>query len=423
MGTRADFPNFASDFSTGSSAPFFVLGTDTSSEVLVVSESDVRDHILRKGMLHANLPDGELLPKEFRDSWAKYALGSLVSFYESTKGKVHLPENAVVAVSIVSTLPLGAGLSSSAALCTGLISAFCFAFGKHLSAQKIARLAMGVEHRFAGTKCGLMDQLAVMSSEASHFTSINFIDFPVAQSVHVENVQAHKNFEHYTAVAFHTGVSHSLASTEYNLRRAQCERALGLLNAHTKLSCASLAAYAEPVLFKKTFQMARENALQSHFVSHLTDLFVTGAGSKPEAEILAKRAAHAILENARVDDAMHALSHGDVEKLDTRLEESHRSLNEDYEVSCKELNMACEIARDTAHVLAKAIHLAEKPILGPRMTGGGFGGSTVQLVHNAILEKFVDTFRDAFNPYTRKTGNLPKLIVSRPQNGLRIRIV
>ncbi len=177
MASRDDFGEFANDVA----GPLFVVGSDVSADVLVVSESGIRDHMLRRGMLDAGEADSTLVPKDVQASWAKYAAGSLIAFFEAVRGRVQLPENAVVAVSLSSTLPLGSGLSSSAALCTGLISALCFAFGKHLSANTIARLAMTVEHRFAGTHCGLMDQLAVMTSQAGHFTSINFSQLSKAQ--------------------------------------------------------------------------------------------------------------------------------------------------------------------------------------------------------------------------------------------------
>jgi galactokinase len=419
MASCSEFGEFAQDVS----GPLFVVGSDVSPDVFVVSESGIRDHMLRKGILEACESDSALVPKDVQASWAKYVLGSLVVFFEAVKGRVQLPENSVVAIEVSSTLPVGSGLSSSAALSSGLISALCFVFGKHLSANSIARLAMTVEHRFAGTKCGLMDQLAVMTSQAGHFTNIHFSQLSPTGFPVVSKVKAHHNFDEYTAVAFHTGVAHSLANTEYNKRRAECERALAILNAHTKRQMTSLGDYSALSVFKETFHVARENAKQSDVVVRLTEIFVSQGTHVDEAKVLSKRAAHAILENARVDCAMHALQHGELQKLDAVLQESHESLNSDYEVSCSELNAACEIARGTANTLARAVHLSVPAILGPRMTGGGFGGSTVQFVHNSILEKFVETFRDGMNPYSRKTGSTPRLIVSQPQNGLRITIV
>ncbi len=419
LASRQDFAGFAE----GQTGSFFVMGSDVFSDVFVVGENDVRDHLLRRGMLANSNDDRELMLPEMRASWAKYALGSLVVFFEQTKGRLQFPEDAVVAIWLTSNLPVGSGLSSSAALCTGLISALCFAFGKHFSAQDISKMAMQVEHRFSGTKCGLMDQLAVMCSQAGHFTSIDFAEFPSSQKAVVKHVCAHRNFCDYTAVAFHTGVSHSLADSEYNQRRVSCEKALMLLNTCGGLSCLSLGEYSCPTNFKSVFRVARENAQQPDLVKVMTELFQEQGLGADEGAMLARRAAHAIFENVRVDKAMWALVHGDLEMIDIVMQESHQSLRFDYEVSCDELDYACDIARSAAHKLARAILLKEHPILGPRMTGGGFGGSTVQLVHNGILEKFVQMFNDGMNPYSRKTGCQPKLIVSQPQNGLRISIV
>ncbi len=411
------------DFSKEQSGAFFVIGSDAFSDVFVVGENEIRDHLLRRGMLASNADDSELMTSEIRTSWARYVLGSLVVFWDGTKGKIQLPEDSVVAISINSKLPVGSGLSSSAALCTGLISSFCFAFGKHISAYEISKMAMSVEHGFSGTKCGLMDQLAVMCSKGGHFTSIDFVEFPSFQKANVKQIQAHHKFEQYSAVAFHTGVSHSLANSEYNQRRRACEKALDLLNAHRNGSCLSLGEYSERCLFKATFCIARDNAHQSDVAKVLNDIFVDRGVTTSESAILVRRAAHAIFENVRVEQAMAALAQGELEMLDAALQESHRSLSFDYEVSCSELDAACEIARTTAQNLARAISLRVPSILGPRMTGGGFGGSTVQLVHNSILDRFVETFKDGMNPYSRKTGCHPNLIVSQPQDGLRISIL
>lgn len=413
---RADFR----DFQSPAQGALFVMASDVSEDVFMVGESEIRDHMLRRGMLHCADSDVSILAPETKASWAKYAFGALVVFFEANKGKVQLPEGSVVAISVEASLPLGSGLSSSASLCVGMISALCFAFGKHISSQQIAHLAMTVEHRFAGTKCGLMDQLAIMNSKAGGFTCIDFASVNSSENVAIQNVKAHRKFDVYTPVAFHTGVAHSLASSEYNARRLSCENALLLLNSHSGVACAALGEYAQHKIFKRVFGVARDNAHQQQLVELLARIFAS-AGDK--ALELARRSAHAIWENVRVDAAIHAIMSGNFDELDAAMRESHESLNSDYEVSCAELNEACVVARSVAQQLAHASHISIPGIIGPRMTGGGFGGSTIQFVHNAILEKFVETFRDSMNPYTRKTGCTPKLIVSQPQNGLRISIV
>lgn len=402
--------------------PSFFVCSDVSPEVFQFTESGIRDHILRKGMLPSGADERELLSSDLRSSWARYLFGSIVSFIEKTKGSVHLNSKSAVVLSLSSDLPVGSGLSSSAAVCCGAISALSYVFGVLMSAQEIAQTAMGVEHRFAGTKCGLMDQLAVMCSRADHFTQIDFAEFPSQKKSLVSLVHSHNAFSHYSLVAFHTGVSHSLASSAYNERRASCEGALGLLNDIAGENVDSLAAYANVHRFKKVFGKSRENADQNWLLDTLRGLFVTRVNADV-ALLSAKRAAHAIFENARVDSAVEALTRGNILLLDTVMRASHASLRDDYEVSCSELNVACESARAVAENLGRAIALKAPSIIGPRMTGGGFGGSTVQLVHKTIVERFVETFGHAINPYTRETGSQPKIIVSELQNGLRIGIV
>jgi galactokinase len=402
--------------------PGFLVFSDVSSEVFWMPESSVRDHILRKGMLPQGGDEREILSAEVRNSWARYVVGAIVHFFEATQGRVHLDKEHLLVLSLTSSLPVGAGLSSSAALCAGVLSSLTYAFGTIMSAQEIAQTAMSVEHRFAGTKCGLMDQLAVMSSRLGHFTCIDFVDFPEKKKAAVKTIRAHAAFENYMAVAFHTGVSHSLANSEYNLRRSSCELALGFLNQVTGEKAHSLGDYADKVVFKRVFRKARDNADAQWLKGTLDGLFAqAGAGEKSHE--LAKRASHAILENARVDAAVLALDAGDLEGLDAAMLASHASLRDDYQVSCKELDVACETARSLAQNLGHAVGLKAPAILGPRMTGGGFGGSTVQLVHKDVVARFVEAFKHGTNPYTRETGSQPRLIVSQPQNGLRIQIL
>jgi galactokinase len=402
--------------------PSFLVCSDVSPEVFQFSESGIRNHILRNGMLPAAADEREFFSSDLRSSWVRYVVGAIVSFIEKTKGTVHLDSNSVVVLSLSSNLPVGSGLSSSAAICCGAISALTYVFGVLMSADDIARLAMSVEHRFAGTKCGLMDQLAVMCSRAGHFTQIDFADFPAHSKSQVSLIKAHPIFSQYSLVAFHTGVSHSLANSAYNERRESCQRALLMLNEITGENVDSLAAYANLQRFKKVFRKARENVDQLWLVGTLRNLFAARVNSD-EGLILAKRAGHAILENARVDTSVDALERGNIQALDTAMRASHASLRDDYEVSCRELDVACESARAVAEKLGRAVDLKVPSIIGARMTGGGFGGSTVQLVHNELVERFVEIFRYGMNPYTRETGSQPRIIVSESQNGLRIGIV
>jgi galactokinase len=408
-----------------SKGPFVLCATAFSSDLAVVDLSKLARFLERwseSGVEREQLA----LPPEMRDSWARYAVGAIATFWESS----HAARRALEGISrgdalwlnLASTLPVGSGLSSSAALCTALISGLSMLTGVAIGAESIARMAMGVEHRFSGTKCGLMDQLAVMRSRKGHFTHVDFLEMPRSGAVSVEQIRAHENFSCYAAVAVHTGVTHSLADSEYNQRRATCERSLAILNAKFESDARSLGEFSTVLRSRTTFARSIAQGDQAGVRAALLALFqeTNGVG---DAERMAAIAAHAIVENLRVERAIVALKGGDVAALDVSMRESHVSLRDDYRVSCRELDVACDVIRTLGGELARGAGLVELPVVGPRMTGGGFGGSTVQLVHHRILEAVVQRMREADNPYTRATGKRPTVIVSGPQDGLRIAIV
>jgi len=253
----------------------------------------------------------------------------------------------------------------------------------------------------------LMDQLAVLCSRADYLTRIDFLEFPVSRSFHISYAKAHENFHNYALVIFKTGVSHSLADSAYNDRRASCDTALKALNKKLGLGAHSLGELS---------RLPRFQSLDSEadYFAHIEKLL---EGEKDQ-QILTKRACHAMLENTRVMTAARALTTGDFQSLDSAMRASHTSLDQLFEVSCTELNEACR-AVDT--VVRELWHnqspLSERALIGPRMTGGGFGGSTIQLVHKQLCDALVERFSSQSNPYTQITGIIPQIIVSPPSAG------
>ncbi|MEY4065643.1 MAG: hypothetical protein RIR26_1851, partial [Pseudomonadota bacterium] len=129
----------------------------------------------------------------------------------------------------------------------------------------------------------------------------------------------------------------------------------------------------------------------------------------------------AMLENSRVVAASKALSTGNLNSLHQAMRASHASLDTLYEVSCPELNLACQAMTTVVDELCTArVALSSPALVGPRMTGGGFGGSTVQLVHRSLCDPLLERFSKKDNPYTLSTGILPQLFVSRPSSGFSI---
>jgi galactokinase len=345
--------------------------------------------------------------------WTRYVLGCFALF-EAFLQHRHIRTSAwsgkTLSFVLESTLPQGAGLSSSAALSISLLGQLNFLAGAPLDGESIARLAMLVEHKFAGTHCGLMDQLAVLCSRQDHFTRIDFLEFPVSKSFHISYAKAHEAFQNYTLLIFKTGVNHSLAESAYNDRRSSCETALRALNKALGLGAHSLGELARLPRF-------RDLGTETDYLKYIESLL---EGS-PEQATLARRATHAMLENSRVVAASQALNSGNLSSLHQAMRSSHQSLDCLYEVSCHELNVACQaMASVVDEFCAERASFNGPALIGPRMTGGGFGGSTVQLIHRSLTEHVLERFSNKDNPYTRATGLLPQLFVSRPSSGFSI---
>jgi galactokinase len=232
-----------------------------------------------------------------------------------------------------STLPLGSGLSSSAALTVGVVAALADVAGLDVPRLQVARLAQRAENDFVGAPTGLMDQLAVTFGREGQAV----VTDPLS-----DDDPPHVSFDVAAAglslLVVATGVDHShvadAAGGGYGERRAECERAAAELG-----------------------------------LDHLAQAGLD-AVVRLEDPVLRRRTQHVFTETARVRAALRTLREGDFEQLGTVLTASHTSLRDDFEVSCAELDVAVEAA-------------LEAGALGARMTGGGFGGSAIALVPQA----------------------------------------
>ena len=238
-------------------------------------------------------------------------------------------------------LPDGAGLSSSAAMevLTGTVLKTLFGFS--VTPQEIALIGQFAENRFIGLNCGIMDQFASAMGCADHAilldtNTLRYAYAPIPS-------------EKAAVVIVNSGVKHSLASSAYNDRRRECETALAQLSAVVKTP--SLCALTP-----------------GEFDAHCAAI------GDP---IALKRARHAVYENARTIDAVAALRGGDLAEFGELMKRSHISLRDDYEVSCEELDLLVDAA------------LSIDGVYGARMTGGGFGGCTVNLVKRDAVDGFV----------------------------------
>jgi galactokinase len=264
--------------------------------------------------------------------WASYAVG-VVAEIAALAGR----EVEGVDLALAGSVPVGSGLSSSAAVEVAVARAVCGVWGVELEPMDLARLCQRAEHRFAGAPCGLMDQATAMVGRSGHLLRLDCRD---------------GSFDHVAlpkgAAVFvlDTGVRHAVADGAYAARRAAAERAAAMLGVRT-----------------------------------LRDAVGMDLSGLPDVERDA--ATHVTGEIGRVEAASVALGAGDLRLVGRLMDASHESLRDVYRVSCPELDAAVEAAR------------AAPGVFGARMTGAGFGGCAVALVDARAADGFEAAFRGA----------------------------
>ncbi|HCG94484.1 MAG TPA: galactokinase, partial [Halieaceae bacterium] len=256
-------------------------------------------------------------------------------------------------------LNLGAGLSSSAALETAMALALQSVFGFEMSRIDIATLCQRVEHRYANVMCGIMDQFASGLGRSNHAL---LLDCRTLSHVNIPT-----NLDKYRIVIISSEVKRELASSAYNERREECEEGVALFRQHDP-AIASLRDVTP-------------------------DLF--DAYGDQLSEVVFRRCRHVITENARVLDASAALAADELVQFGRLMTASHNSLRDDFEVSCDELDCLVDIANGT------------EGVLGSRMTGAGFGGCTVTLIH----KDSIDSLKARLRAYTDRFGLNPETFV------------
>jgi galactokinase len=325
---------------------------------LIGEHTDYNDGFVLPAALHfgttatlsANSHGLELISESASPGWTNYVTGVAE---ELKQLGIQVPP---AKLDFSSDVPIGAGLSSSAALEVSSALALLAAAGRTLSKRAIAQACQQAEINAVGTRCGIMDQFISLHGQAGaaiqlDCRSLDHRAVPIPEGVAI--------------VVANTMVKHELAGSEYNLRRADCEEA------------------------------ARRMGLAS----------LRDATTAPErSDTVSRRAHHVITENARVLAFVEALERGDLKHAGRLMEESHASLRDDYEVSCHGLDLMA----DAAQCLPGYI--------GARMTGGGFGGCTVNLVHAENAAAFAEALRAA---YKQSTGIEAEIYITRASEGAR----
>ena len=294
--------------------------------------------------------------------WANYPMGVVKVFEDAGYKAAHGFD-----ILIYGTLPNGSGLSSSASLevLTALILNDAFAFG--LDMVTMVKLSQKAENTFVGVNCGIMDQFAVGMGrkDCAILLDCNTLAYRYSKIA----------LTGASIVITNTNKPHSLASSAYNVRRAQCEHALNEL----KEVKPDLQALGE---------LSNEEFNQ-----------LAGAISEP---LERQRARHAVMENNRTLEAVEALEAKDVTRFGKLMNESHYSLRDDYDVTGRELDTLAELAWQV------------EGVIGSRMTGAGFGGCTVSLVKDEAIEAFKENVGKA---YTEKIGYAPSFYVASIADG------
>lgn len=322
----------------------------------------------RVRLYSSSFPDDGIIEVTFggllemdKNSWSSYPLGM---FLMVLRQAYHI---SGLDLFYDSDLPEGAGLSSSAAIEVVTIALIADVFELPIAKCEMALSGQYVENEIIGVSCGIMDQYTVAFGKKDRALLLN------TRRLEHEYYRIPKDV---SFIAVNSGVKHSLASSAYNERRAQCNTALNDLNRQRYIP-------ALCTLDVKEFEAMR---------------------SQIKDQVCRKRAHHAIYENQRVKESASALIDNKPEKFGRYMLESHISLRDDYEVSCEELDFLVDTA------------MGIEGVYGARMTGGGFGGCTINLVRKDAADSFRSAIREA---YSKAYGIDPMIIDVEPGDGVR----
>lgn len=296
----------------------------------------------------------ELIPVD--KMWVNYMLGVL---HQLKKRNFSLKGINIV---FSSTIPMGAGLSSSAALECGFAYALNKLFKLGLSREEIALMGQKSEHTFVGVKCGIMDQFASVFGKKNKVIKLDCTS--------LEHEYHSADFKKYSLLLIDSNVKHTHLTSGYNTRREEVEKGLAIIKNRFPLV--------------KTFRDCTE--------AQLNEL------KEELGETIHKRCHFVINEIRRVNEAVYALDRNNFEELGKLMFETHEGLSKEYEVSCEEVDFLVDFVKN------------EKQVIGSRMMGGGFGGCSINLVEKGseetlfikISEAYLQKFDIQLNQYKVK---------------------
>lgn len=297
-------------------------------------------------------------------TWANYLLGMIDQFKQAN---IKLSHGFDLAFG--GNVPPGGGMSSSAAITSGMGLALATLFEVPIGRKELAIMAQNTEHLYAGVNCGIMDMYASLFGKKGHLICLD------CRSVSHEYLPFET--DKYKIVLFNSGVKHQLADSAYNQRRQECETGVKVLNEH----------------------FGGINALRDTNIGQLESL-----KNILSSEVY-KRCFYVLQETIRMEKASKALHEGDLKSFGQLMFETHDGLQNDYEVSCKELDFLVDTVR------------TNPAVIGARMMGGGFGGCTINLVEAAEVE---NVKKEVSESYFRKFGIDPEVYEVEITNGCEL---
>lgn len=288
------------------------------------------------------------LAPQSQPSWPNYLLGVVAQFQKAGFALSGFE------AALSSDVPVGAGLSSSAAIECAMAMALSTAFEHPLSRIDLVKLSQKAEHEYAGVKCGIMDQFASGFGKKDHVIKLD------CKSLEYEYKPLQLNG--YKIVLFDTNVKHSLASSEYNVRREQCETGVAWVQ----------EVYPEV------------RSLRDISLDQLKQLVL------PKDALIYQRCKFVVEENIRLLSGCDDLETGNIEAFGKKMFRTHEGLSKEYEVSCPELDFLVEAVKNHPHVL------------GSRMMGGGFGGCTINIIKEEGVHEIVNTLSESYQKQMQK---------------------
>ncbi len=311
----------------------------------ISARSDGRVEIWSENFAEGVTYAADELPKARKEHWSDYPLGVLWALREAG---IEVPPFSMV---LDGNVPLGAGLSSSASVEVAAALALLSLAGAKMERSAIAKLCQRAENEYVGASCGIMDQFIACHGAEDHSLlldcrSLEFRLAPIPR--------------HVSLVIANTMVKHSIAGGEYGIRRAEVEEGTAILRQH-----------------RPEIGLLRDATPED---------LERWSGEMPENVM--RRCRHIITENLRTVAAADALAAGKLKKLGDLMAAAHVSYRDDFEASCEEADIMVEAAQGLPG------------LIGARLTGGGFGGCTVNLVEGAVAAQFMEQLREEYRAAT-----------------------